>query len=526
MPAKHQTNAAIVGLVAAVMVSFSPAFGASWLSWDDQSNFIVNENWRGLGWAQLEWMWTTRMMGHFQPLSWMSFGLGYTLHGLDPGPYHLENVGLHVVSSVLVFFLSRSLFPAMGVLGALAGALFFAIHPQRVESVAWISERRDVLAMPFALGAVLAWLVWVRERRARWLVAAACLHLLSMTAKAHAVTLPAVLLLLDIWPLARTGALRSIILEKLPFIGISVVFSLLAVDAQRDMLSAVPAGDMPAMMRISSALYGMISYPGKLLVPANLTPLYPLSEANDVPLGLAAASLAGITVLAAALVGRVPGLLAAWLLYLGILLPVSGLFHSGPQAIADRYTYFAGIPFAVLFGGAAAWAVRRHRLLLVAVGSYVLALGIGTYQYTAVWRSSLSLWRHAAQIDPGDPRIRFGLAGAYLAAGQTEVAIALYAGLREAESGRKLDMAYATALSMGGREGEAIEVLLNVQVGDPAYASARCFAGTLLAKRGQTAPAVAALETGIAAGCKNADARATLATLHGEQPRAEMGEQP
>lgn len=512
MHSSVRADAIAIGvLVAAVGMAFLPSVNAEWLNWDDEKNFLINDRWRGLDWAQLEWMWTARWMGHYQPLTWMSLGLGYVIHGLEPFGYHVENVAMHGLSTVLFFSILRTLFPAMGTLGAAAGAAFFGVHPHRVESVAWISERRDVLSLPLALGSVWAWLAWVRDRRRSWLVFAVALQVASLASKAHAVTLPAVLLVLDIWPLGRFRPIRAALLEKLPFVAASLLFGIVALGAQEKIASHVVEGQMMWSDRIITAVYGYSVYPGKLLVPTGMTPLYPLAETEDLPVGVGLASLAGLTVLALAVVRKFPAVLVAWVLYLGILFPVSGLLHTGPQAVADRYTYFAGLPFAALFGGAAAMLARKNRWWLLPFAGYLAVLGTQTYAYSEKWQSSVSLWRHAATLDPGNPKIQFNLAGAYLRAGRPDAALPLYEALRVEYSGRNVDLSYASALDAVGRTDEAIAVVLAMLPDDPGYSAARRLAGSLLIKQGNPAKAVEVLETGVLNGATGDD---LIRTLH------------
>ena len=152
----------------ATVLAFFPAYSAGWV-WDDEPNFLHHDRWRGLGPAQLAWMWTTTWMGHYQPLSWMTLGANWVLGGHDPRGYHVVNVLLHAASSAMLVPILARLAPAAGRVGWAAGALFFAIHPLRVESVVWVTERRDVLAMVFALGTLAAWLRWVDTgRKSAW----------------------------------------------------------------------------------------------------------------------------------------------------------------------------------------------------------------------------------------------------------------------------------------------------------------------------------------------------------------------
>src|SRR5574341_654274 len=222
---------------------FSPALHNGFIDWDEGSLLLGNRHYRGLGWDQIAWMFTTRLMGHWMPLNWISFGLDYTLWGMNPLGYHLTNVVVHAVNAAVFYAVALRLL-ALALperltadggrlrLGALAAALLFSLHPLRVESVAWITERRDVLSGLFYLLAILAYLRYCEARmtgRRRWprpYWAAVALCGLAVLSKAIAVSLPVILLLLDIYPLRRLGvgpggwtgpSARRVWLEKLPF---------------------------------------------------------------------------------------------------------------------------------------------------------------------------------------------------------------------------------------------------------------------------------------------------------------------
>src|SRR5690242_14971781 len=208
------------GIVTIVVACFLPSLGSDFVLWDDDMNFTDNPSYRGLSPAHLRWMFTTFHGGHWQPLSWMTLGLDYTLWGMNPLGYHLTNVLLHAVNALLVYRLIAALVPGVGAGAAAVGALLFAIHPLRVESVAWATERRDVLSGLFFLLTVLAYVRYARARDAgrpggiAFGASVACFAL-SLLAKACGVTLPLVLLVLDVYPLRRFS--RRALLEKVPY---------------------------------------------------------------------------------------------------------------------------------------------------------------------------------------------------------------------------------------------------------------------------------------------------------------------
>ena len=198
----------------ATAVAFAPVLGAGFVAWDDDKNFLENTHYRGLGPAQLSWMWTTFHLGHYVPLSWMSLGLDYRLWGMNAAGYHATNLVLHAANAVLLFYIARRVLRMTGNIepsprrdaAAACAALVFAVHPLRVESVAWITERRDVLSGFFVLASVLCYLRALDAGAGRrWYLLSVAAFAAALLSKATAVTLPAVLLVINIYPLRRLG---------------------------------------------------------------------------------------------------------------------------------------------------------------------------------------------------------------------------------------------------------------------------------------------------------------------------------
>lgn len=465
-------------VVALTFVVFLPALDARWVGWDDPGNFLENEAWRGLGPEQLTWMWTQAHMGHYTPLTWMSLAVDHALWGMDPRGYHLTNVVLHALSAGVLFLLTRRLLarasdrPGLVAACAAVAALLYGIHPLRVESVAWITERRDVLSMLLFQGVLLAWVRYVEDEDRRWFAVAVGLHALSLAAKAHAITLPVVLLVLDVWPFQRTGW-RRLLLEKAPFAVLAAVFAALAIWAQDAGGALVDDATISWGQRIEMALYGSVFYLGKALVPTDLSPLY---EWDGAELGTArnVALLLGITGLCAALWRRSRAPLVAWVLYLVLLSPVSGVAQSGPQLAADRYTYFSMLPFAVL-AGLALLQVRRRSAVLLALPILML-LGHLTWKQTQVWRNSFTLWGTALRLDPDNEILQAQLAYAYIQAGNDLAALPLLeAALANGPPRPPTLLMYGTALGNVTRYRQAIAVWEDIPPDAPEYGQAQAF---------------------------------------------------
>ena len=424
-------------VVVLTLLAFSPLLyqGFEFVNLDDARGIYQNPNYRGLGLAQLEWMFTTPHMGHYQPLTWMSLGLDYLLWGMNPRGYHLTNLLLHLANALLAFALFRRLLQRASPddrgaipVAAAFGALVFAVHPLRVESVAWVTERRDVLSGCFYLLALLFY-VQRAEQPGSNKPYALCLlfFLLSMFAKAWGVTFFVVLLLIDAWPLRRFAARDDwpkILYEKIPFLLIAVVFMFLASWAQAAAGAAKSLADYGALQRLAQAAYGLCFYPLKTVWPVDLSPLYQLDVRLD-PFSLLHLLCIGIVVaVSVALIvwrRRVPWLTVSWFTYAVIVAPVLGFTQSGPQKVADRYTYLSCLPFALLAAGAVLIFLRRsQKTRATAVGAVtvipalvLLGLAVLTARQVPVWRNSVTLWEHAVSLDGQSHFALFSLAKGY-----------------------------------------------------------------------------------------------------------------
>lgn len=509
-PEHGRLSPVFLGLAVAVLttLAFLPAWDAQWLNWDDPANFFTNTRWRGLDAESLRWMWTSTWMGHYQPLAWMSLAVDHALWGMDAPGYHRTNLLLHGVSAGLSFAVLRRLFPDFGRVGWTVGALFFAIHPLRVESVAWVTERRDVLAMTFFLGATLAWTSFVRDGRRAAFVLALLLHVASLASKAHAVTFPAVLLVLDVWPFRRGGPVR-LVLEKIPFLLASGAFAGMAIHAQAEAGALMSVDALPLAERVRVALYGLSTYPGKILLPLDQGPLYAARELQDYPIAASALALTTLTTLAIVLRRRAPGFLAGWLLYVGMLLPVSGLFQSGAQLVADRYTLFAGLPFAAGVCWAAAVSVRRAPVALAVWGVLLALLAGGTFRYTRAWHDSVSLWTWAVERDPSDGFAWMMLGVSLEDYGRLDAAVEPLRRAVALGGAAAAPVEYARLLVRLERGTDALAALEGVRSG-PFVATADCLAGRALMQVGRPEEGLVRIRRGVAAGCDDPPAAAVL----------------
>lgn len=412
---------AALAVFALGVLPFLGALHGEFLNWDDRMALLENEAWRGFGSEQLAWMATSFHMGHHMPLTWLSWALDHAIWGLDPFGFHLTNVLLHGVNAVLVFLLAErvlglapKLDPRSRRWSAVFAALLFAVHPLRVESVAWITERRDVLSCAFLLGAVLAYLRYaeadVRSRTsvdrcaAPYIsfVLALVLYVLSLLSKAWGITLPVVLLVIDLLVLRRrAGPSRvpwsRLIGEKLAFVPFAAASAWLAALAQQHGQAMLDLERHGLAARAAQAAYGLCAYPLATLVPLDLGPLYALDPLGRItPVQLAAlASVVFGTVTLFLVRRRFPAAVGAVAIYAVLVSPVLGLAQSGVQAWADRYSYLACIPLPLL----AAAALRGT--LGIACGACIVALfGIAAHAQTIVWRDSISAWSRVVEVEP------------------------------------------------------------------------------------------------------------------------------
>ena len=411
----------LYALAVAVVVAlvFLPAVRNGFVSWDDEENFLENPNYRGLGLANLRWMWTTFHLGHYVPLSWMTLGLDYELWGMNPAGYHATSILIHALNAALLFLLARTLlrraFPPAASSrridwAATVAALVFAIHPLRVESVVWITERRDVLSLFFYLATVLVWLRATSGEvfRARLYWGAVALFLCALLSKATAMTLPAVLLLLDVYPLRRltasnwrtiaSPAVRRAYLELVPFGTLSLASIVLSIIALH------PPAQLPLGSKIAVSAFSLCFYLLKFVAPTGLSPLYEMPQRVDPFGGLYIACYAVVVALVVASVAlrrRSPGLVAAVVGFVVISLPMLGIVQNGPQVAADRYTYHASPALALLVGAAVFLALDIPSRVRFAVSGVALAaLAVATVAQTAVWRDSRVLWSHVLAVQP------------------------------------------------------------------------------------------------------------------------------
>lgn len=430
-------TAALAGAVALITAAvFWPVLQNGFVAWDDRSNFLANTAYRGLGPAQLRWMWTTFHRGHYAPLSWMTLGADYLLYGLHPRGYHFTNLALHALNAAGVFVVARLIFaraePGFSrfrVLAAAAvSALFFSLHPLRVESVAWITERRDVLGAFFLLVSAACYLKRFEDGGLggrRWAIGAFLFFALSLGAKSLGMVFPAVLLLLDHFPLDRwrvPANRRALVVEKIPYVLLAVTMAAVAARAQVAAEAALSLDRYPLAHRLAQMGYGGLFYVEKTLWPFPLAALYPFPSEGPASAAVLVrcAGTVALTVAALFFLFRRPGPAVGWLVYLAFFLPTSGIFQSGGQFVADRYSYLACLPAALGFGRWASAGTERSPWRRWIAGTAAALLSIAavlTHRQTAHWKDAVSLWKQVAAVSPGSASAALTVAQLALEAG-------------------------------------------------------------------------------------------------------------
>ena len=331
----------LIGL--AILVVYSQTFGYGFVSFDDGTYVYQNPMVKaGFSIHGIAWAWTAFYASNWHPLTWISYMLDSELFGLNPGEQHAVNVFLHVGSSILLFLALERMTRHRWRCALVAG--IFALHPLHVESVAWIAERKDVLSTFFEMLTLWLYVRYTEDSkpvRYAWMAVAFALSLLS---KPMAVTLPFVLILLDIWPLRRRLRLWEEIREKAPLLAMSAAASILTLWAQRSTGAMMTLAHLPLADRLANAVVAYLRYIEKAFWPANLAVLYPIQKPSPVTVFAAALILMAVTVVAALTLRRRPYVLVGWLWFLGMLVPVIGLVQVGFQSIADRYD---GVPTVV-----------------------------------------------------------------------------------------------------------------------------------------------------------------------------------
>jgi tetratricopeptide (TPR) repeat protein len=504
--------------------------------WHDFINYddprYVYENTRitgGLSIGGIAWAFTHIHAMNWHPLTTISHMLDCQLYGLKAGGHHFTNVLLHTVAAILLFFALQRMTGAVWRSAFVAAV--FAIHPLRVESVAWIAERKDVLSGVCFMLTLLAYARYARTPSFGRYLLVALVFVLGLMSKPMLVTLPFVLLLLDYWPLGRIGGqtadagrqLLMAVLEKIPLLVLSAVSSVITLFAQKGAVGWTE--QLPMRSRINNAIVSYVAYIWQMFWPVKLAVFYPHPE-NRLPLGqiiFCLLFLISITTVAIALRKKRPYFISGWLWYLGMLVPVIGLVQVGWQGRADRYTYLPqiGLYIVASWGVADLTALWKHQRAVLSAAAILIigALGSRAWVQTSYWRNSETLFRHALAVTTNNDVAENNLGIVFLQQGKLDKAISLLQAavdLRPDNSPAHENL--AKALLQKGRVAEALihyRKLLELQ---PDNMEIHNIVGTVLVQQGHIREGVEEWQKVLAVQPDNGNALSNLAWVFATSP--------
>jgi protein O-mannosyl-transferase len=555
--------AAVVALM--TLAVYTSALHNDFVNWDDDGYVVEQLQIRALNPEFFTWAFTDLSHGFWHPLTWISYAVDHALWGLKPAGYHLTNILLHALNTFLVVCLViRLVTIAQGakrgpgppsstdeqnalITAGMAGVLF-GLHPLHVESVAWVSERKDLLCALFFLASILVYVKYASAREGRagrapsrpfflsgQYLLSLLLFLFALSSKTMAVSLPAVLVLLDWYPLGRVSSLRGLrssVIEKVPFIAGSLIISIVSIAAQSNIGALSLSDTVPLLTRVLVAFKSLMLYLGKMVLPVGLLPLYPYPKQVSAlaPEYALSIILAGaITVLCLSIAGRQRLWLALWGYYVVTLLPVLGIVQIGYFPMADRFTYLPSLGPFVLAGLSTAWVWTKAdsvkqggksvKLIIAATGFVlVTAWSIATVRQISIWNNSISLWSHVIEKEPGRVPAAYSNRGAMF--GELKQ---LDRAIEDFNAALAIDPAAVVYNNRGklfsemGRLDEAIRDYDSAIAMDPAYYLAYNNRGILHHDRGQLDRAIEDYTAAIALKPDYANAYTNRGIVYGER---------
>ena len=463
----------VIFLIVSSFIAYGRILGNGFVCFDDIEYITSNDYIKsGINPESIKWAFSAVVCSNWHPLTLLSHTLDWSLFGANASGHHFINLLLHIGTVLFLFsFLNRM---TKNLWSSAFVAALFALHPLRVESVAWAAERKDVLSMFFGLASIYAYALYAESSKPSKYFLCLILFALSLMAKPMLVTLPFVLLLLDYWPLSRwqkvstpvnvpvsvvkkTGKkknkqrkadsikeknismpltnrspiIRSLLWEKAPFIFLTIVSSIVTIRAQNKSGSVISMEHISFLERIANAIISYVSYLGKTFWPVDLAVFYPYG--HSFPFWEVLVScfiLLGITIVVIYAFKKLPFLFMGWFWYFGTLIPVIGLVQVGEQAMADRYTYLPSIGIAI----GLAWGIpllfpredMRKKILFPAGIAVLIILAILTWQQCGYWKNSIELFNHALQVTKNNNYAHESIGSVLLDEGKNEAAIEHY----------------------------------------------------------------------------------------------------
>ncbi len=507
-------------------VAMGPAVHNSFVAFDDYDYLLNNRHIQsGFTAETVAWAFTQAYAYNWHPVTWLSHMIDWSWFHAQPAGHHLVSVLIHALNGALLFALLRAL--TGGTVGAGVAAILFAVHPVHVESVAWASERKDVLGGLFWLLTLLAYVRYVRRPSGGAASYALVLVTLAvgLMAKQMLVTIPAILLILDVWPLRRIGPAgaagwRRCVVEKIPLAIVAVAAAWIVVRVQTVTGTVKSLDEIPLALRLANAPVATVQYAVTLLWPAGLSVFYPYPH-DGFPPGQVLGAMLALALVSAAAIGMwrwFPCVLAGWLWYLVALLPVIGLVQVGVQARADRYVYLPAVGLYLAVGCLVerSWLRSRRARLAWGVAIAVLAvvLVVLCRRQVAVWRNSEALFSHAARVVADNYWAHYNLGVELERQGRGAEAEREYQeSIRAKPDFPEGHYNLGVLLAGSGRLAEAVREYEAAVSLKPLFAPARCNLAALLAGRGQDDAAVRHYRAALSADPCLAEAHAGLAIL-------------
>jgi tetratricopeptide (TPR) repeat protein len=531
----------IVFLIVFSLIAFGRILGNDFVNFDDEIYITKNQHVQeGINSQTIKWAFASVVSSNWHPLTLLSHALDWQLFGASASGHHLINLLLHIGSVLILFLLLNKSTNAMWA-SALVAALF-ALHPLRVESVAWAAERKDVLSTFFGLASLYAYVYYVESSKLSKYFISFMLFALSLMAKPMLVTLPFVLLLIDYWPLkrwqkgliipsesTRTNSPEShkkkkkqskselsaakrmtasasttkdsnqlmgrLFWEKTPFLFLAVASSIVTIWAQNKGGAIASLQKVQFTERLHTAMISYIAYLGKIIWPVDLAVFYPYEySAQGWQIVACLILLAAISIAVIYFIKKTPFLFVGWFWYLGTLVPVIGFIQVGRQAMADRYTYFPSIGIAIIliWGIIHLWSEEKLRKIIIIPAAIILAaLAFLTWQQCGYWKNTSTLFSHALQVTKNNYLAHSNLGVALAEEGKTQEAISHYrAALQIKPNDDNTHYNLANALKKQGAIDEAIVHYREAVKWNPSYSKAHNNLGVYLDAQGLSDEAI------------------------------------
>ncbi len=498
---KKYTHLIIIFLLVTSCAVFGRIAGNDFIHYDDNEYITDNAHIQsGINLQAIKWAMTTTYCSYWHPLTWISHMIDWKLFGANASGHHMTSLFLHIFASLFLFlFLNKA---TNNIWQSAFAAALFALHPLRVESVAWASERKDVLSMFLGMSTLYAYALYVASPKRSKYFFCLLLFALSLMSKPMMVTIPFLLLLLDYWPLKRWENLTIhnkkifyspgvLFLEKIPFILLSVIVSIVTVWAQNKVGTVASMENLPVLARVTNAIFSYLAYLEKIFWPLNLAVFYPYEYLfSSWKILISAGGLLFMTISALYYIKRAPFIFVGWFWYLGTLVPVIGLLQVGEQAKADRYTYLPSIGIAIIL----AWGIPqlfknekfRKTILLPAALCFLTLLAFISWKQCGYWKNSITIFNHVLTVTNNNYLVHNNLGYTYLEKGQMiraiyhfDKAISIKGNYAKAYYNRGITYAKL------GRYQRALEDINDAIRFMPAYANAYYNRGVVYTKLGQ-----------------------------------------